>query len=57
MTPAVTVLQPENTGGPGLEVEKRNLILSILGRAKTLTVATLRDDGWPHATVVSFVNE
>lgn len=40
-----------------MEVEQRKLILTILGRAKTMTVATLRDDGWPHATVVSFVNE
>jgi len=40
-----------------LELEQRQLILSILGRADTLTVATVREDGWPHATVVSFVND
>jgi len=36
---------------------QRQLILSILSRADTLTVATVREDGWPHATVVSFVND
>ncbi|OMG60554.1 pyridoxamine 5'-phosphate oxidase family protein [Brevundimonas sp. ZS04] len=40
-----------------MELEQRQLILSILGRADTLTVATVREDGWPHATVVSFVND
>ncbi|MFA4893431.1 MAG: pyridoxamine 5'-phosphate oxidase family protein [Brevundimonas sp.] len=33
------------------------MILSILSRADTLTVATVREDGWPQATVVSFVND
>jgi nitroimidazol reductase NimA-like FMN-containing flavoprotein (pyridoxamine 5'-phosphate oxidase superfamily) len=40
-----------------LEIEQRRLILSILGQAATLTLATVREDGWPHATVVSFVND
>ena len=40
-----------------MELEQRQLILSILSRADTLTVATVREDGWPHATVVSFVND
>ena len=40
-----------------MELEQRRLILSILRRADTLTVATVREDGWPHATVVSFVND
>lgn len=40
-----------------MDIEQRGLILSILGRAKTLTLATVREDGWPQATVVSFVNE
>jgi hypothetical protein len=40
-----------------LDLEQRELILSILGRADTLTVATVREDGWPQATVVSFVND
>ena len=40
-----------------MDIEQRSLILSILSKAKTLTVATVREDGWPHATVVSFVNE
>jgi len=40
-----------------LDLEQRELILSILSRADTLTVATVREDGWPQATVVSFVND
>tara|TARA_R110002124_G_scaffold80698_2_gene213406 strand:+ start:263 stop:757 length:495 start_codon:yes stop_codon:yes gene_type:complete len=40
-----------------VEFEQRRLILSILGQAGTLTLATVREDGWPHATVVSFVND
>ena len=40
-----------------MELEQRQLILSILRRAATLTVATVREDGWPQATVVSFVND
>lgn len=40
-----------------MEPEQRQLILTILGRADTLTVATVREDGWPQATVVSFVND
>lgn len=40
-----------------MEPEQRQLILSILGRADTLTVATVREDGWPQATVVNFVND
>ena len=40
-----------------MEFEQRQLILSILRRADTLTVATVREGGWPQATVVSFVNE
>lgn len=40
-----------------MDAEQRQLILSIFSRADTLTVATVREDGWPHATVVSFVND
>ncbi len=40
-----------------MELEQRRLILSILRQADILTVATVREDGWPHATVVSFVND
>ena len=40
-----------------MDLEQRELILSILSRADTLTVATVREDGWPQATVVSFVND
>lgn len=40
-----------------MELEQRQLILTILRRADTLSVATVREDGWPQATVVSFVSE
>lgn len=40
-----------------MEFEQRRLILSILGQAGTLTLATVREDGWRHTTVVSFVND
>lgn len=40
-----------------MDLEQRELILSILSRADTLSVATVREDGWPQATVVSFVND
>ena len=32
-------------------------ILDILASAKDLTLATLRPDGWPQATTVSFVSD
>ena len=40
-----------------MDLEQRHLILSVLSRTDTLTVATVREDGWPQATVVSFVND
>lgn len=36
---------------------QRDQIVSILDAADDLTVATVRADGWPHATTVSFVND
>lgn len=36
---------------------QRGQIVSILAAANDLTLATLRPDGWPQATVVSFVND
>ena len=38
--------------GPGLKQE----ILSILDDASDMTIATLREDGYPQATTVSYVN-
>lgn len=37
--------------------QQKAQILSILDGARDLTVATLRPDGWPQATTVSFVND
>ena len=38
--------------GPGLKQE----ILSILDDASDMTIATVREDGYPQATTVSYVN-
>jgi nitroimidazol reductase NimA-like FMN-containing flavoprotein (pyridoxamine 5'-phosphate oxidase superfamily) len=38
---------------PALEQE----IVSILNEANDLTIATLREDGYPQATTVSYVNK
>ena len=38
---------------PALERE----IVSILNEANDLTIATVREDGYPQATTVSYVNE
>lgn len=40
-----------------MRVDQQAQILSILDAANDLTLATLRDDGWPQATTVSFVND
>lgn len=37
--------------------DQRKAVLDILEDAKELTLATVRPDGWPQATVVSFVND
>jgi PPOX class probable F420-dependent enzyme len=37
--------------------ELRAKIQSILDRHRTMTVATLRPDGWPHATAVGYGND
>ncbi len=37
--------------------ENRERIIDILNAADDLTLATVRDDGYPQATVVSFVND
>lgn len=40
-----------------MDEEIRARIESILTRGKDLTIATLRDDGYPQATTVSYVND
>lgn len=40
-----------------LTPEKRGQIVSIIDAAADLTVATIREDGYPQATTVSFVND
>lgn len=40
-----------------MNAEQRGKIASILDNANDLTIATLRPDGWPQATAVSFVND
>lgn len=37
--------------------DQKAQILSILDRADDMAVATLREDGWPQVTTVSFVND
>ena len=34
----------------------KRLILELLGENRIMTIATNRPDGWPHATVVGYVN-
>lgn len=34
-----------------------DLILRILDENRTMTIATLRSDGWPQATIVGFVHD
>ncbi|NEX92219.1 pyridoxamine 5'-phosphate oxidase family protein [Caulobacter sp. 17J65-9] len=40
-----------------MEIDQRARILAILESANDLALATLREDGWPQATTVSFVND
>ena len=35
----------------------KRLILELLGQNRIMTIATSRSDGWPHATVVGYVND
>jgi len=37
--------------------ELKALVLRILAENRTMTIATLRPDGWPQATVVGFVHD
>ena len=40
-----------------LDAQHRTFMLGILARAKDLTLASLRGDGAPHATTVSFASD
>ena len=40
-----------------MDDEIRRKILALLDQHRIMTVATLRPDGWPHATTVGYVNE
>ena len=40
-----------------MEEQIRRKILTLLDQHRTMTVATLRPDGWPQATTVGYVNE
>jgi general stress protein 26 len=40
-----------------MDVETRNQIVSIIDDVDDLTIATLREDGHPQATTVSYVND
>ena len=40
-----------------MEDEIRRKILTLLDQHRIMTVATLRQDGWPQATTVGYVNE
>src|SRR5262249_32785370 len=40
-----------------VDEEIRNKILSLLDQHRTMTIATLRPDGWPQATTVVYAND
>lgn len=40
-----------------MDEEVRNKILTLLDQHRIMTIATLRQDGWPQATTVGYVNE
>jgi nitroimidazol reductase NimA-like FMN-containing flavoprotein (pyridoxamine 5'-phosphate oxidase superfamily) len=40
-----------------MDEETREKIHTLLNEHRIMTVATLRPDGWPQATTVSYVNE
>lgn len=40
-----------------MDEEIRRKILSLLDQHRTMTIATLRPDGWPQATTVGYANE
>ena len=40
-----------------MDIKHRTLILDILARHRIMSLATLRADGWPQATVVGYASE
>jgi hypothetical protein len=48
---------PGTRGRPDVDAAIRHKILELLDTHRTMTVATLRPDGWPQATMVGYVNE
>ena len=40
-----------------MDDEIRKKILTLLDQHRIMTIATLRPDGWPHATTVGFASE
>lgn len=46
---------PQATGAQNMEMEQK--AIDILDRYRVMTIATLRPDGWPQATMVSYANE
>jgi general stress protein 26 len=38
-------------------LDLKALILEVLEANRTMAVATIRPDGWPHATIVGYVND
>lgn len=40
-----------------MDEEVRKKILTLLDQHRIMTIATLRQDGWPQATTVGYVNE
>ena len=34
-----------------------NIVLRILGENRIMTIATLREDGWPQATIVGYIHD
>ncbi|WP_262266157.1 pyridoxamine 5'-phosphate oxidase family protein [Microvirga yunnanensis] len=40
-----------------MDKEIKRKILTLLDQHRIMTVATLRPDGWPHATTVGYANE
>jgi uncharacterized protein YhbP (UPF0306 family) len=48
---------PRNGGAAMTNPAQRDKIISILNAANDLAIATLRADGWPQVTTVSYVND
>jgi nitroimidazol reductase NimA-like FMN-containing flavoprotein (pyridoxamine 5'-phosphate oxidase superfamily) len=48
---------PGTRGRPDVDAIIRRKIVELLDTHRTMTIATLRPDGWPQATMVGYVNE